>query len=74
MERQFFTFKGWDQHDAMLFGFSNCTVVAPFGPYKAGDTLSLVCVDYGKGTIEVWATNANKAEPDWTGKLSLVVE
>lgn len=74
MEKKYFTFEGWDQHDTMVFGFTKCTLVASLGPYKAGDIVEYVGLDYAKGVIEVWATDAFNETPDWTGKLSLVVE
>jgi len=71
MESAFFTWKGWDQHDTMVFSFSRCTVTKAFGPYAVGAELPGVNVDYEKGIIEVWG---NDDTPAWVGKLVLTIE
>lgn len=71
MEKAFLTWKGWDQHDTMVFGFSRCTVTKAFGPYEVGAELETVCVDYDKGVIEVWVGGGDT--PVWTGKLVLTI-
>lgn len=71
MEKRFFTYESWDLQDTLCMMFNQCVVITPFGPYKRGDRLRFVCLDYGKGVIDVYGDNG--ADPLWTAQLSLAI-
>lgn len=48
----YFEFKSWDQQDTTAFTFYDCTVLHPFGPFKKGQTIETIDVDFNSGTIQ----------------------
>lgn len=52
MEREIFTWSGWDRQDTMSFTFYDCVFIKDFGPWKTNETIPCILIDYEKGTIE----------------------
>jgi hypothetical protein len=49
---QHFEFEGWDQQDTTEFTFYDCTVLHPFGPFKKGQAIDAIDVNFNSGTIQ----------------------
>lgn len=65
---QYFTSDGCDVIDDLEISFYDCQLVVPIGPYKAGDTVSGICVDFEDGTIHFYESEAAE-EPAWSGRV-----
>lgn len=73
MEKQLFTWDGFDQHDTMVFGFYDVTLQRDLEPFKKGDTFAVASLNYEDGTIELFKGPSDE-EPCYHGKLLLSVE
>lgn len=51
MEREFFTWNGWDQLDTMCFVFYDCTLIKDIGTHKVGEQFKVIDVDFEKGKL-----------------------
>ncbi len=48
----YFEFESWDQQDTTEFTFYDCTVLHPFGPFKKGQAIDAIDVNFNSGTIQ----------------------
>ncbi len=51
MEREFFTWNGWDRQDTMCFTFYDCTLIKDIGTHKVGEKFKVIDVDFEKGKL-----------------------
>jgi hypothetical protein len=59
MEKQLFDWNGWDIQDTMAFTFYNCVLKVDIGPYKAGEVVKSVDLDYGEGQLHIYDDDGN---------------
>lgn len=52
---EWFAYESLEEDELLSIQYINCTVQKPFGPYSIGDKLSLICVDYLNGSIDVFS-------------------
>ena len=71
MEREFFEWAEWCGVDIASFQFYNCKVVKPFGPFRKGQKLETVFMDYENGVIQVYNKDNDGI---FNGKLILGIE
>lgn len=58
----YFEFEAWDQQDTTEFTFYDCTVLHPFGPFKKGQTIDAIDVDFNSGKIEAVKIVSDEAQ------------
>ena len=56
-----FSWESWDQQDTMIFTFYKIEWSEDFGPFKSGDVLSFMDVDYEHGIIQ-WQTDEDNEQ------------
>jgi hypothetical protein len=49
-----FQWEGWDSIDSLMNNYYGVEFLEDFGPFKAGEKLSSLSVDYGNGIIEAY--------------------
>lgn len=52
MERELFDWEGWDQHDTMLFGFTDVTLKRDIGSIKAGARFAWANISFETGVLQ----------------------
>lgn len=72
MEKQIFTWVGFDQLDTMVFGFYDITLTVDLASLKKGTTLSHAVLNYEDGRIAIWQNSDE--DPIYEGNLVLSVE
>jgi hypothetical protein len=72
MEKEYFDWTEWDFIEENVFQFQNCVVKKPFGPYKIGDAVFIIVLDYSKGVIETYTSDETSLS--YRGKLFLVIQ
>jgi len=55
MERQLFEWENWDEVDVAFLQFYQCKLIVDIGPYKKGDMLSCIAINYQDGVLEVYS-------------------
>lgn len=68
MEKNLFTWDGWDTIDTVVFQFYSCTLVCDIFEHKTGDSFDLILMNYDEGTITL-----QKGNKEWNYKLNLEV-
>jgi hypothetical protein len=75
MEQQLFTWESWNDLDSLAFSFIDCTLKVDIGPYKAGQKLFCVEMNYGNGIVCIYDEDgAGCGVPSYTCKMSLKLE
>lgn len=71
MEKQWFEWREWDQLDAFIVLFMDCTLIADVGPYKAGQMFDSITMNYEDGTIQFRKTDSETDYEDFHFSLVL---
>jgi hypothetical protein len=71
MEGQLFTWEEWDMMDTMVLCFYDCELKVDIGPYKAGEKLECIWMDYGEGEL---TTYDDKGHVSCRCKMSLKLD
>ena len=50
LEKQYFTWSGWDQED-LIMSFYDAVMVVDWAGFKAGDAFSSIVLDYENGEV-----------------------
>lgn len=60
MEKTIFDWKDWDAIDTFLFNFYNCTFIRDFGPFRAGEEVDVIGINYQAGIITEYDIDGNE--------------
>jgi hypothetical protein len=71
MESRYFSWDGWEQTDTMEMIYYKCVVKYPFGPYKKGDKIRCITLNYGEAK---WGEYDDDGSVIREGKMMLVME
>ena len=63
MEKQLFTWTGWDEQDTASFSFYSPTLITRIGEYPVGTTFKSACINYQTGELEFYDSNSD--DSDW---------
>ena len=72
MEKQLFTWTGWDDQGDLCLSFYDCALIADIGELKKGEEFELIFVDFQNGNMELWRSRV-QAQSTASYKLNLTV-
>ena len=73
IERQFFTWKDWDELGTLTLCFYNCVFTKDVGTYKKGQKVPRINMDYETSTMDIF-NGAEDTEPSASYRLILSIE
>lgn len=59
MEREFFTWQGWDPLDTASLAFYDCKLVKDIGTHKVGEQFKVIEVDFQRGKLSLLSQNGD---------------
>lgn len=71
IESQLFTWEDWDEAGDFSQQFYNCVAVIDFGPFKKGENIGIIVMDYENSELSQWSEDGNKL---LSLKLKIAVE
>lgn len=60
MEEQLFTWEDCDQEGDILLCFYRCKLLVDIGEYKAGTSIRVIDMDYGKSVMNIYLEDGKK--------------
>lgn len=54
MEKQLFTWSGWDECDGFSWQFYDCQLIVPIGPHPVGARFDCIYLDYENSVLRLF--------------------